>query len=396
MMKVYKFNKIYLKRKPIFNILLFIIDLLLSLTISRKKHLLNVASPASILLANGAHLGDVILSTCVLPVLKSAYPEVKIGFIVGSWSKLIVDKNPLVDFVHTVDHWKLNRNSCSLYAKFKQYIKTYSTALREIRDIKYDISIDLYTCFPNMIPLLWYSKIPVRIGYISSGFGPLLTTGLFFREQANHETQYQLDLIRQLPIEDSHFNRRHSVLPTITREAEKEVSKLIGVDFIADARYRIIHMGSGLLAKEWPERSWRLLAERLVNENILLLFTGNGSREHEKIERTITTLPNCINACNRLSWLAYLAALQHAELLYCTDSMPGHAAAAFNTKCVIVYSGVTSPDRWKPLSNANKIVTYKMPCSPCYKKNGCEHMKCIRGISVDQIYNAGLNLCSQL
>src|SRR5690242_12990512 len=67
-------------------------------------------NPKRILVVNGAHVGDVVMSTAVLGALRSAYPASEIGFVAGSWSKMVVTNHPMVDFVHVVDHWKMNRS----------------------------------------------------------------------------------------------------------------------------------------------------------------------------------------------------------------------------------------------------------------------------------------------
>ncbi len=120
-------------------------------------------------------MGDALMMTSLLAALKSADPEVKLGVVVGSWSRPIVEGHPLIDVVHTVDHWKLNRSPLPLWKKIVQYYATKRRAVREIRAQSYDAAIDFYPFFPNAIPLLWQAKVPMRIGFTSGGFGPVLT-----------------------------------------------------------------------------------------------------------------------------------------------------------------------------------------------------------------------------
>jgi len=384
----------YLKRNRLFNLMLFAMDTVLAVLPKRTVGS-NIFAPSRILLVNGAHLGDVVMSTSVLPILKSAYPSAKIGFLVGSWARPIVDGNPMVDFIHTVDHWRLNRNVGGLLGKFRHYWVTRTAALTEIKACQYDIAIDLYTCFPNMIPLLWQAGIPVRIGYVSSGFGPLLTSGLRFPGVQKHETLYQADLLRQLPIPETHFGKQHSTLPHPGTEAVRELSKLLDVPSVRAAIFRVLHMGTGLPAKEWPVEYWRKLAEHLVKDGHRLLFTGVGQREYENIEHVVMGLPNCINGCDRLSWSGYLAAVDFADLLYCTDSLAGHLAAAFGTRCVVVYSGITDAKRWQPMGDACIVITKPVLCAPCHRRQGCREMLCLQGIAPDQVYDLGNKLTEQ-
>src|ERR1700757_1328965 len=70
--------------------------------------------PKRILVLNGAHIGDIVISTSILPILRSAYPNAQIGFVTGSWSQMVLKDHPDVYFIHCVDHWWINRNGKSL------------------------------------------------------------------------------------------------------------------------------------------------------------------------------------------------------------------------------------------------------------------------------------------
>jgi heptosyltransferase-2 len=336
------------------------------------------------------------MSTSVLPILKSAYPEIKIGFVVGSWARMVVDDNPLVDFVHIVDHWWLDRSKKSLFQKLREYVTTRSTAFRAIKAQEYEVGIDLYTCFPSMASLLWQANIPVRIGYVSSGFGPMLSNGIRFPDFLKHETLYHSDLLRQLPIPEEHFKKQHSVLPVPDDQDEQEVCSLLGTASLKDVRYCVVHMASGMSVKEWALDSWRSLSEKLLEEGFWLLFTGVGMRENVGIESVISNLPRCINGCDKLGWKSYLAAVKHAHLMFCVDSMAGHVARTLGTRYVVISHGITSAVRWRPSSTHGLIVENPVPCAPCQRKNGCASMTCLRGIDVEQVYRAAKALTARL
>ncbi|MBI5015041.1 MAG: hypothetical protein HZB55_06065 [Deltaproteobacteria bacterium] len=104
--------------------------------------------PRRLLLANPAHLGDVLASTAVLPVLKSAFPNTSVGMLVGSWSVPLVANHPLVDQVHLFDHWYANRGSDAFPVKLRRHWLTRATALAEIRAVGYDTAVDLYCHSP--------------------------------------------------------------------------------------------------------------------------------------------------------------------------------------------------------------------------------------------------------
>ena len=109
------------------------------------------------------------------PGVKEPFPQAEIGFLTSSWARPIIENNPEIKYVHTFDHFLLNRSGLSKWSKFNQHMLSLRRALREMRKLRYEIAIDTYHFIQNSIPLLWLARIPVRIGYISGGFGPLLT-----------------------------------------------------------------------------------------------------------------------------------------------------------------------------------------------------------------------------
>ena len=143
----------YLVQNSIGYLILANIDFFLSISrIFRRKNPKNLSVPRKILLSNGAHLGDVLLSTGILRLLREIFPDIQIGFLAASWSRQILLNHPLLDHLHTVDHWKLNRSRASLREKVLHYMRTSDIAGIEIKNIGYDVAIDLYPYFPNNIP----------------------------------------------------------------------------------------------------------------------------------------------------------------------------------------------------------------------------------------------------
>jgi ADP-heptose:LPS heptosyltransferase len=378
----------YLIRNPVANRLLGLVDWILARRLSRGRALGVVPEPRRILLANGAHLGDVLLSLGVLAPLRSAYPRARIGFLIGSWARPLLRDHPLVDWVHVVDHWKLNRAPLPLWHKLAHHHRTRRMALREIRDNHYDVAIDLYSYFPNTIPLLWQAGIPVRIGYTSGGFGPLLTHRLAWTHQQRHITDYQADLLRLLGLTDKHLACQHVILSPGDSQLPRRVREELRRHALPPDDFIIFHMGTGALLKEWPEGNWRQLATRAVNAGRTLVFTGSTAQERSNCDQVVAGLGRCLNLCGRLSWQEFVATVRAARVLVGVDSVAGHVAAAVGTPCVVVYSGITDPAQWGPRGTASKVLSHHVPCAPCYLSRGCAGMECVRLVSVDEVHAA--------
>jgi len=368
----------YLVRRTPVNQVLRLVDSLLGLVRSSCPNPPLATPPRRILLANGAHLGDVFLSTALLPVLQEAFPAAEFGFLIGSWSRPVVQDHPLLRWVHVVDHWKINRARISLLQKISQYDRTRRQALREIRQVRYEVALDLYYYFPNSIPLLWQAGIPTRIGYTSGGFGPLLTHALDFRNAERHVLDYQADLLRFLPLGKAVGELRPQ-MDTIPRHEP-------GWDLPKE--YLVFHLGTGAAWKEWPREKWRALAEALCQRGHDLVFTGNREAERRLIQEVSRGLPSCVDLCGRLTLREFAAVLREARLLIGVDSVAGHLAAAVGTPCVVIAGGITHPAHWRPRSDRSRVLRHPVPCSPCYLSRGCAGMECVRRVEVEQVLAA--------
>lgn len=348
--------------------------------------------PRRILISDIAHLGDVIMATSMLPVLKGAYPEARIGFLVGSWSLPILKGHPLVDEVHVLDHWAHNRAPLGKKEKFLHYLRTRGEALRQIRAARYDVALDFYWNFPNTLPFLWQARIPTRVGYESGGFGPLATHPLEFGDKRLHAAERFLDLVKTLPrVGDA--ATPPPVLPPLDGQdpgiaafrAER------GAAGLREEDYLVFHVGAADDFRDWPAGRWRALAEAFIARGHTPVFTGMGPRDAALIGEITAGLGGCVSLCDRLSWGGFVAAVAGARLLVCVDTVAGHVAAAAGTPCAVITAG-RWPYLWRPLGPVTRVLTAPVPCAPCHRNGGCAGMECIRDVTVETVCEAGLAL----
>lgn len=346
-----------------------------------------IPPPRSILLVNSAHLGDLVISTSLLPVLKHAFPQVKIGFLIGSWCKAVVENHPLVNRVHYLDHWHLNRDRKPLGKKILSYTSQRQKVIPEIREQGYDVAICLRFLFFKFVPPIWEAGIPYRLGYDFGGFAPLLTHVLPLRMEfgCKHEVMYQAELLSFLDVPEKSYAYLWPNLPPGTEQGKAEVELLLD----GCRNYRVLHIGSGLKLREWPRNRWQTLARRLVEENHVLVFTGVGEYERRAIGEISNSLPNCLDACDRLSWEGLVELVRGAELVYCVETSVGHVASAVHTPSVAISGGFADPLQWKPYGDQCVLATVDLPCVPCFRRYGCNSMACVRDLSVEAVWQAG-------
>jgi ADP-heptose:LPS heptosyltransferase len=349
-----------------------------------RRRSFSIKPPKSILISNNAGIGDAVLSTSVIPVLKSAFPEVEIGFLVGSGSKSVLEGHPLVKRVHIVDHFYYNRKDKSLFRRILNYWCTSIIALIKIRATSYDVAIELNPHMQNSIILLWMAGIPARLGYTSGGFGALLTHKMDWVDKPQHFYHYYMDLLRFLPVEKEHISKAHVTLPSLGEDEFARELECIGVQ---NKKYIVFHVGPSAVWKKWQTENWRELAKLLVADGMKLIFTGSTSIEKSEVATITEGLEGCANLCGRLNWAGFVSAIKYARLLVSIDTCAYHVASGFNTPCILLTMGV-APHQWYPMHMPAKVLTHSVDCIPCYRRGGCEGMECLKGISVSRVYKA--------
>lgn len=319
-----------------------------------------------ILLSNIAHLGDVIISTCVIQEVKRLFPKAEIGFLLHRHTRVVLEDYPGVDYLHTFDHVLLDLS----FQGAGRHLQTRKKALQEIRKLEYDVAIDLRPHFPNTIPLLNQANIPIRIGYESGGFSPLLTKGLSWVGNDQYMGKAQLRLLKELHPEAS-LDRD---LPNYPLQKS----------LLESNQWVICHIGSSDSRKDWKIGNWKELALQLVDKGYLVAFTGKGKKEEQSIQEICKQIPKVRNLCNQLNWKAFVGVIQQARLLISCDSSAVHIAASNQVPTIVLYSAVNPVALWKP--STNKCISLEE--GPRLNLKGSKELGQIEMISVTEVLSA--------
>ena len=359
------------------------VDTLLRMLALKRKRSRPPLTPKRILVSNWAHLGDVLTSLPTLRALRDNFPSAEIGLIVGSGSRVVVEGSGLYDHLYIVDHFVLSRSNQSRLSKVRKYLDDKKRFLASARLRAYDVAIDLYPYFPPASPLFRQAGIPVRCGFTSGGFGPLLTHPVEWSYQNKPISQHGRDLIAALwPDLGASMGWLPPGYPAHLRP------RLVDHLVPPDPRYVVVHMGAGESWKEWPESRWCSLIRMWGHDAPLLVFCGTGKQEAERARRVCKQSPTgrTLLFMNR-KWEDFTALVAGAAALICLESSASHVAAAFSVPTVAIYSGTNELRLWGPDNPNALIVSAPTGCAPCHR-SGCASMACIRGVSPADVLTA--------
>lgn len=324
---------------------------------------INALTSKKILLVNGAHLGDLVISTAAIRRIKEANPEIQIGFIAGLWGSELLMNHPGIDYFYPVNHWRLNRSSASKLSKVILYWQQWWAAYRAIRKEQYDVAILLNSFFPNFASLLWLSRCKLTVGYVSAGGEPLLS--LCLPKPKDSEQAIQLALLDTVNIPGASSGWIEVDSNLLSKEAKDQLPPT----------FILLHPGAGNSAKEWPVDRWITLGQMLRIEGHVIVLTGHGEVESNLCKK-IAIQTNGIDLSNQIKINDWILIIQKATLVIGVDSAAGHIASTLQKPFIGIYSGIGEVSRWAPAGSRVNVLTHPMPCSPCHTRP-CKDRPCL-------------------
>ena len=143
-------------------------------------------------------------------------------------------------------------------------------------------------------------------------------------------------------------------------------------------------------AKRWPAAHFATLAKKLAEHGCTIWLFGS-PKDHAVAAEISQLAPGlCRNLCGATSLTQAVDLLAMAELVVCNDSGLMHVAAALDRPLVTLY-GSSSPGFTPPLSDQADILSLKLDCSPCFKRE-CPlgHLDCLNKLSPELVLAAAL------
>lgn len=334
-----------------------------------------------ILIIKLSAIGDVVHSLPLLEVLRDRFPDARIDWVIEEAASNIVEGHPDLDelIVFPRKSW-LDR--CIKKREYINLGKELITFLKKLRGREYDVVIDLQGLLKSGV-LTFFARGSRKIGLNGAREG----SSFFVKERVSfsgpdiHAIDRYLCVAKYLGVVDPLWNGKIPIYDTDKRYVD---DLLVGLE--ANCALVAINPMAKWESKLWDLERFACLAD-VINTNlgVTTILTGSESDKIaiEKIVGGMKTKALNLAGKTNLKQLAYLYG--KCKVVVSTDSGPMHMAAAMGSSVVGIF-GPTSPLRTGPYGRKHRVVRVGLPCSPCFKKS-CDHMSCMKGITVEQVYN---------
>ena len=309
------------------------------------------------------NLGDVVLLTSAIALLKKAYPQAHITMLSRPIVREVIEHNPVIDDVILFDY-KAKQNS----------MKQMWSMVQELRRRKFDLAISFDRKLrPALLCLL--AGIPVRVGPSRVlDARPSRVTWLY-----THTVPITYDLDETLQAETYQeiirgftgaAGHEHPVLPTPTEEQRAKAESFLSS---AAGKRKIGLCVKGTFGlKTWPKEYFAEVVRALNFRYDAAFYVTGAPGDYAYAEDVISTIGLPVeNLCGKTNLMELAALYGQLDLLISVDTGGAHIAAVTGVPLVVMF-GCTSPRRWHPISDNAVAFTSHEPCCPCsYRETDC-------------------------
>ncbi len=289
-----------------------------------------------ILLLRQDKIGDVIITTPTIRMLRQHFPDARIDIVLGS--KNVAASSAVQHYVNTI--W--------VYTK-----KTLGTIklLNAIRVQNYDIIVD---CLDNpsttsrLIIRLTNSRYSVGLEDSPSGF---YTNSVAIPHKAiTHVVERTAKLLTAFGInpKPSELDLEYQIPAQYSNSAETALGQKTK-----------IRLGINIAAgweKYWGRENFIKLIEQINSEEIEIIGFANEEFQHELIAISAATKMTSAPLVSNFDQFAAL--LSSADVILTPDTSVVHLAAAWKTPCAVMYSGIVDNLMlWTPYRSAHRVLS---------------------------------------
>ncbi len=335
-----------------------------------------------ILIINLGGIGDLLLSTPALRALKAQNPAAEINLLVFEPVKEYADGLGFIDEVFTLSAGKIN------------FLKNLRVVLF-LKNKKFDTAINMRTLGSksgaSKIKLLFKIIAPLKtIGRDTAGRGDFFDIKIPEPDIGEKfELEYDIETVKQLGVDV----KDKTIKFRVDDQKRKEVNELLKECGIGeDDRIVAVHPG-GKPSHRWPKENFAEVVKS-IKKNTQVKFVMVAGKDEKALGQYIIRQSgvDMSDFSGRLNIYQLGALLERVDVLVCNDSGPMHIAAAIGTYLVAIF-GAGYFHRYNPKNITDKVITlYKeADCAPCCKLE-CDDIKCLKTISVNEVYNAAIQL----
>lgn len=309
-----------------------------------------------ILINNLKNVGDVLLATAAIKLVRDSYPNAWITLIAVPHVAVFFQNHSLIDEILPFNY-KSKGNS--FFSMFKM--------VREIRKRKFDISISLESRLRPLI-LAVLAGIPVRVagdgmdryGKKKEWYSFLFTNYYTINmQQKEHQSETFMKVVRPfLHLPETAV--ASPSLPLPSEESRKRMKSILKIDAGKEKARKFLFCVRGTHPeKNWPPEYFAAVIDAASEKYGADCFIIGAPVDYEYAQHVIDKCQIFVeNICGKTMPSDLTALFDYADLLVSVDTGSAHIAATTDIPIISIFL-CTNPIQWHPLSEQVKVLCYE-------------------------------------
>jgi ADP-heptose:LPS heptosyltransferase len=340
---------------------------------------------ARILILRLRSIGDIVLLTPTLRLLKEWRPDLRISVMVESRFRELLQGNPAVEEILTPGEGSGGRHLLSRLA-----------VIRELRHRHFALCVNLHGGPTSRLFTRW-SAAPWRVGFAhfrgASLYNILVPDArTILNKPSLHTAEHQAAAFFYLGLPQKEIPRAQ-----IFAGAEHAAwwdARRARLGISVGQPYAIVQPTASYKTKEWAPEGFAKVGEHLERQAGIAPVYSCGPGEAAVLDAVEKAAGAPLRRLEGISLAQFAAALEGARIFVGNDSGPAHMAAALSRPVVVIFGSSSSPI-WGPWPQqashpAARVVQNPFDCNPCpgdrcYQYAGPE---CILSVTFEQVRGA--------
>jgi ADP-heptose:LPS heptosyltransferase len=340
---------------------------------------------ARILILRLRSIGDIILLTPTLQLLREWRPDLRISVMVESRFRDLLQGNPAVEEVLTPGE---GAGPYKLLARLE--------AIRGLRSRRFSLCVNLHGG-PTSRFLARWSAAPWRVGFAhyrgASVYNiPVPDARTILNQPSLHTAEHQAAAFFHLGLPRKEIPRAQ-IFSGAGQSAWWEAQRA-SLGIASGQTYAIVHPSASAKTKEWAPERFARIGEFLERQARVIPIYSCGPGEAPVLDAVERASGAQLRRLEGVSLAQFAAALAGARLFVGNDSGPAHMAAALARPVVVIFGSSSSPI-WGPWPRQDsqsvaRVVQNPFACNPC-PGDRCYQFaqpECILSVTFDQVRNA--------
>lgn len=323
-------------------------------------------------------IGDLLMFTPTLRMIKEKYPNSIITFLTNLSNKDILTGLPYIDKIITIQRKKA-------FGRFN--------AIKNLVGQDYVIFTDWQ---PQLALFAYLFGVPNRAGIPKPGhhcnkyFTNSLTHNVMFSPDYAAETNGRI-FSEALGISiEGDITSIDVSQPSI--DDKKRVDYLLeGLGLEKNSPFICLAPFTGLEQRNWSINNSRIFVE-MVKEYLKIPVVVIGPPPQKNVADEI----GAYNLVGQTSLMEMTELIRRAKLYIGSDSGPMHIAGAVNTPLIALFNK-DIPSRWAPKNNCT-VIKLDLPCSPCNDETArmCKTVQCMCDITPKMVFDTTKEIIMKL